>query len=169
MGRNSELVSLHGMRETANQFQSNTRGSTKKTERPRGEVKSLSTHYGRWWLLLTNTGICGNEDDKAAYFAAFFCFAHRLRCAAEIFSRASALIVRFLRAGLTTRPCPVSWPASMLRASWRREISESIWESSSVTFMAPVYSTPVIFVTSSLNLFLRTSNTGPSIEEAGNR
>jgi hypothetical protein len=72
---------------------------------------------------------------KSDYFAALFCFAQRFRCAAAIFSRASALKVRFFPAEWPRFAMPLLVPPRSSRALWRRDISVSISERSSETFM----------------------------------
>ena len=60
------------------------------------------------------------------YFSAFFCAAHRVRCASPMLFRAAALSLRrFLVTGLASGDCALSF-ASSLRTCWSRDISESM-------------------------------------------
>jgi hypothetical protein len=67
---------------------------------------------------------------RLGYFAAFFAFAQRARCASAIFALVAALLFRF--PGLPTLPALVC-PASTALAACNRRISASI--SSMILFM----------------------------------
>jgi hypothetical protein len=78
---------------------------------------------------------------QALFFTVAFCLAHLRFCAAAIRARASGLSVRFFPGNFVGGVDPR--PARIVRACWRREISESISEINWAVSMADsVYQCP---------------------------